>query len=438
MKSIREITHRGRAGSALLVVTGLVAILAVMAAVFILRTREDAQAAQPLLREAQARIMLDAACMYLLETSRMGWGAPGHGWVDNRNGSVGPRPPRLANGSIPQPTWWKVGAYPFDDSEAFPPSNPPSVAWDEYGYTQSDPSGGNEAMRTRYWPQPGGVCRSDMTRWVQPPYACTAHFTLSPFKITSDWLPNSSANLSLNTASATDKANSVKLMFSNALRQGPMFLDPQPVADRRGDLLAATAGDDFVSGKRVTTGVAITSPMDPLPVYAPASAGRSWFRIYRELPSEHDGQNMQVGGVVESTFDTVAVSSAHPTAVGKYLRTNDCVFIITCGGGATQGFRSWAEVTAEGSGQLFGNDPTLFYQMRSQERILWFRVCWSGSPGGSYVSVQDVHDQDSSTPSLLNQSPANTNWNASRGGVNKHAFGTIAWMQRLAAEPPRW
>jgi hypothetical protein len=145
-----------------------------------------------------------------------------------------------------------------------------------------------------------------------------------------------------------------------------------------------------------------------------------------------------VGGLVESNFDTVAISSAHPTAVGKYLRTNDCVFIITCGGGATQGFRSWAEVLAEGSGQLFGGDATLFYQMRSQERILWFRVCWSGSPGGSYVSVQDVKDQLSATPSQLNQSPANSNWNASRGGVNKHAFGTISWIQRLAAEPPRW
>ena len=440
-----NIVGRRRTASALLVVTGLVAILAVMTAVFILRTREDAQAAQPLLREAQARIMLDAACLYLLETSRMGWGAPAHGWVDNRNGSLGPRPARLATGIIPQPGWWNpsAGAYPFDDSEPIPPASipadPSAVPWDEYGYRQVDPAGANEALRTRFWPHPGGVCRSATARWVQPPYACTAHYTLSPIKLTHNFLANTGSNLSNASIHGYGGADAeMRIIMDNALTQGPMFLDPQPVAERRGDVSSPVSGDDFISGKRSTSGVAISSPLSPQPLYAPKSTGRSWFRIYRELPSEHDGQNVQVGSTIESTFDTVAISSPKNLSAGTYLRTNDSIFMITCGAGATQGFRSWAEVIAEGAEQLFSDDPSLFHQLRSQERILWFRVCWSGFQGGSYLSNQDVTDQSSTSPSQLNQTPADPNWNLSRAGMNKHAFGTIAWMQRIASEPPRW
>lgn len=424
--------------SALLLITGLVSILAVLAAVFLLRTREDASAAQPLVREAQARIMLSAACLYLLESSRMGWGSPGHGWVDNRNGSIGPRPPRSSTaGDIPQPTWWRTGGYPFDDSEGSTPSIPPKVPWDDYGYTQIDPAGGNDNKRIDYWPHPGGACRCEMARWLLPPYATTAHFTMNPVMISDDFLPGVGADYSKGW---TGSAAMVALRTA-AMNRAPMFLQPQPVADVHGDKNSPVSGADFISGKRTISGVAISSPLAPSPLYVPETINRAWFRVYRELPSEHDGKSVMVGTLTEPYFDTVALSKPDPVVSGKYLRSSDGVFIITCGGGATGGYRSWQEVANCGATQRFGGDQNLFHRLRSQERILWYRVCWSGNQGGSYNAQFDVVDvpnyPNGGNPPAVNQSPPG-NWSGSRSGVNTHAFGTFSWIQRLPSEPPRW
>ncbi|GDY13360.1 hypothetical protein LBMAG53_22380 [Planctomycetota bacterium] len=445
---IGQVRRLARHASALLLVTGLISILAVIAAVFLLRTREDADAAQPLLREAQARLMLSAACLYVLETSRLGWGEPGHGWIDNRNGSIGPRPPRNDLGQIPQPTWWKIGSYPKDDSEDVPASIPPKVPWNDYGYTQTDPAGGDDTKRIDSWPHPGGVCRSEMARWVIPPYATTAHYTMNPVQVTSDFMPDSAANLSMGVSPPGyhqygAAQNAIHDIRDAALQRAPFFLQPQPVADSHGDQTSPVSGSDFVSGRRITNGAPITSPLSPAPVFAPASMNRGWFRVYRELPSEHDGVPTMVGTLSEPYFDTIAISEPHPTVAGKYLRSSDAVFVITCGAGATAGFRTWNEVVHCGATQRFGSDRLLFNRLRGQERILWYRVCWTSSQGGGYSMFQDIAfaigKNSASDPGNLGQFPADTvSWDKTRGGVNKHAFGVFTWIQRLPSEPPRW
>jgi hypothetical protein len=100
---------RGRRGTVLILVAGMCALLASLALAFLMRMRSDAAETDSAVNEAQAHIMLMAACNYIQETSRIGWDATplptspsisqdtgwqhaeGFGWVDVRDGSLGPK-----------------------------------------------------------------------------------------------------------------------------------------------------------------------------------------------------------------------------------------------------------------------------------------------------------------------------------------------------------
>ncbi|MBA3936015.1 MAG: hypothetical protein H0X38_01005 [Planctomycetes bacterium] len=91
-----------RQGTILILVAGISALLVALAAAFLARMRSDAEEMASVMREAQARIMLLAACNWLQESSRIGWepnpvgGAPVEhletfGWIDVRDGKLGPK-----------------------------------------------------------------------------------------------------------------------------------------------------------------------------------------------------------------------------------------------------------------------------------------------------------------------------------------------------------
>ena len=96
-----------RQGTVLIIVAGISALLAGLALTFLARMRSDIEESQYLLQYAQAKIMLAAACNYVQETSRLGWDRyhegttqavdglaiheEAYGWVDVRDGSIGPR-----------------------------------------------------------------------------------------------------------------------------------------------------------------------------------------------------------------------------------------------------------------------------------------------------------------------------------------------------------
>ena len=94
-----------RSATVLLIVAGLSGLLASLAIAFLTRVQSDLGEMAASLRETQARIMLSAACAYIQEASRIGWeprqrNAVGegfvehpeaHGWIDVRDGSLGPR-----------------------------------------------------------------------------------------------------------------------------------------------------------------------------------------------------------------------------------------------------------------------------------------------------------------------------------------------------------
>lgn len=87
-----------RSGTILIIVAGISALLASLALTFLVRMRTDVQESQVFLQQTQARVMLAGALNFIGEKSRLGWDIPStpeheeaYGWVDIRDGSVGPR-----------------------------------------------------------------------------------------------------------------------------------------------------------------------------------------------------------------------------------------------------------------------------------------------------------------------------------------------------------
>ena len=151
-----------RLGAVLIICVGLASIMLLLAVTFLSRMRSDAHDMNAALGQAQARVMLHAALMYVQECSRIGWGDAGgecFGWTDVRDGSLGPRGTRPADASsaatgIPAPEWWTKhswGTYrPYPDEVVdFPPLK--------------DRAGG--------WPLPGTATRCPMAVPVRAPYA---------------------------------------------------------------------------------------------------------------------------------------------------------------------------------------------------------------------------------------------------------------------------
>jgi len=99
-----------RRGTILIIVSGISALLASLALTFLINCKRDIKETEFTIRDGQARIMLVAACSYILEASRIGWEpmkptdpsgtkAPepvsmehveAFGWIDVRDGSLGP------------------------------------------------------------------------------------------------------------------------------------------------------------------------------------------------------------------------------------------------------------------------------------------------------------------------------------------------------------
>jgi hypothetical protein len=85
-------TSPARRGAVLIITAALCALMMVSTFAFLLVMRQDAQATGVAMRHTQNRILLMAACNYVLEAGRIGWGQECFGWVDVRDGEVGPKP----------------------------------------------------------------------------------------------------------------------------------------------------------------------------------------------------------------------------------------------------------------------------------------------------------------------------------------------------------
>jgi hypothetical protein len=318
-----------RRGSILILVAGGAALLAALATAFMIRMRSSAEDTAIAGRETQARIMLLAACSYVLESSRLGYDRQpeslpkpkGHieafGWLDVRVKPSGPNDP--------------LAAGPRDQTGA---SLVPAGSWMDLNLLPGD--------------RPAARC--PMHVWRRPPYAIMP--TVAP-----------------NAIATADPA-------------APDF--GRPYLRNRDPLPAAAAWAAFRDG-------------DPTPM--PQSTGLAWFRCYRESAAR---------------------------------------FVVTCGAGATEGWRDWNEIPAADRAD-FQNDPAFFEQLLAAERRMWYRIEWSAA-----VTPDNYHSIDYHVGGIGDHYYFAAVNGIYGNGDNRsqmrvpNPVGTIRWVERLQTPPANW
>jgi hypothetical protein len=356
-------TGARRRGTVLIIVSGIAGLLSALTVVFLITVRSDLDDVTILVQEGQARLMLSSACSYIQEASRIGWDFPSaavspdggtqseyceaFGWIDVRDGELGPRVNTAPNAAIG-----------YSDNTSPPAKTFTSPSKVSLGTHVSPP----DYLQAGAGNFPIGVARRfPMYVMTQPPYA---------IQLTVDYNP---------VLQAPNSDNGVSYL---------RYPDPQPVTVNG---YPGTVSDanfaSWCTGNR--------TPREN-------SYGMSWFRLVRE-PS-------------------------------------GSVFTVTCGAGATMGYRTWPEVQADGPAamQLFNNDQTLFNSLSDDEYRSWYRVEWSPATattemnylleGQEYMFILDTH-------TMVSGGAIN---GYSGGEMAPNMGGTIQWIQRLAMEPPYW
>jgi len=343
-----------RRGTIIIIVAGICALLAGLAIAFLGRMRSDAEESALLMREAQSRVMLNAGLTYVQEASRLGWGLrssgtlesrESFGWIDVRDGGVGPRDIRGQRMLSPDP-----GAA-ANDAITHPDGDGPAGSW---------------------FPVVGGhAARCPMYVMQRPPFAISQKFALNPMRPDADCTQNYAALIRFSVA------------------------DPQPAVTLAGDV--------------DPNGLANFNNGDQQP--RSASLDLAWFRVYRM---------------------TRADCQAHRDLQGRAapIAWSPAIFTITCGAGATAGYRSWAEVTADQAQGRFTDDPSFFAQLQAQETRLFFIAEWSPVAGGN-VGEHYVDDMPA-------DESRKARWN---GDYRTHSYnhgGSFRWIERLVGEPGTW
>jgi hypothetical protein len=171
------------------------------------------------------------------------------------------------------------------------------------------------------------------------------------------------------------------------------YPDPQPI-DAYTNYWTKTGGPGTVT----KTNYRAWSIGDPTP--QPESVGKSWFRVFRDGPS---------------------------------------TFIITCGSGGTQGFKSWSEIPTA-MRYVFSNDESYFLSLQQSELRLHYRIEWTAAvTETTYHNLQ--HEFGRNTEHYETWAPNSSHsWSSSRRTQTwlKNPVGTIRWIQRLLQEPTHW
>jgi hypothetical protein len=251
-----------------------------------------------------------------------------------------------------------------------------SAAWDEArwagGVPDWNPSGGAGQACYAAWPAPGAFLRAPLYVMHQAPFALQRRYAHNPV--------------------AYDGGGGAHRWLQPTFGE----LDPLP------------AQTDFRLG-------------DPEPRLG--SAGRAWFRLYRERAVDHDGRSDGAGDP-----DSVDLGADHG------------IFIVTCGAGGTLGYRSASEAPSGTFGGDAASAAAVFERLRAEERLLWYRVAWSGwapdvaGEQGRWNRKGELRP----LPPLTGLDPAWNDDNSRSGSLQMAPFGTFRFIQRLQQEPPRW
>jgi hypothetical protein len=444
-------TTPARRGVILILVVGIAVLILTVTLSMVALVRADTRSVEPVVQDVQARAMLDAALCYVAECSRIGWepfdrraaggAAPSlwwtetAGWNDVRNGRIGPIPLRVSDGST---TW--------EDPQ------------DHAGHAQL--VRGALVQTNPAWPAMGSVLRVPMHALERPPFAVqeamgnpvTWYDSRSDVPSTGGWLLDRSSgqhNAWLGVTGVNYTGALTSFNYSD-LTQGPAYQGYRVSGseyNRAGKLwrFAHLPNPDPAP----PAGATQTSFAQGQPTPQPASERRSWFRVYRERPADHNGDQTP-------WYDTIDLNGGE--AVGSEY-ANGSVFVFTCGAGGTLGFRDWAEVVASvgasDAAALFGT-RTAFEDLRRMETILWFRAEWTPLTGGNLgpdgALTRGTYNGPTGqrTPMTLQRyfwtdHSGWRSWN-DHGKELEHIvtapypapFGSFLWLQALDREPATW
>lgn len=191
--------------------------------------------------------------------------------------------------------------------------------------------------------------------------------------------------------SSTEKANDLTTTVTDALYRlewDDRGTNRRPTTWRPDPILYAAESSTGIRATAQFPGIAYPSAgatWNPTP--RADSVNMSWFRVY--WLSYSDSLSEPYKG------------APWPTAPSAYTKRATARFIITCGSGASQGFRDWAEVLAANAQDLFYNDPNAFSDVIANESRLYYEVDWQTvdvsmrtesvpfDPGPSYAKMAD-------------------------------------------------
>jgi hypothetical protein len=126
--------------------------------------------------------------------------------------------------------------------------------------------------------------------------------------------------------------------------------------------------------------------------------------------------------------------------VGKGAEHRLATFVITCGAGATRGYRDWAEVVADGAVAVFG-DSDAFAELRRGESIQWYETEWTSAVGGNtmyYAQANPTAGGGAHRDTyVLNKLGSPERWGRDATNSRQQA-GCFLYISRLADPPSDW
>ena len=393
---------KSRSGTILIIVAGISALMASLALTFMINARADVEEIEVTVRDAQARIMLVAACSYIMEASRIGWEpmnppadytkaptplstehAETFGWIDVRDGGLGPR---IETGGI---------------TEA-----------DRTSTSLENTDGNND--RYRVIDSNGNPRPIDKPMPANPPY---------------DSRREGGQKFPIGVA---------RRFPMHVLTRPPFAISPR-VAENPVNLAAPDNGRSYLRNPDPKPAI-VTSPKVRTPVIgAPVIGAVDW--TYGTADEYNEWAKGDTLGLIGSGINSKHVFKVRQDSVGKswfrLLREKSgASFIVTCGAGGTLGYRDWNEVGTDQS--LFSNDPRFFESLRNSEVRLWYRVEWNAAttvPDMQFSQHWREHAFEVSSATYTGGGPVMTysgQWRAANMG------GTIQMIQRLVHEPTTW
>jgi hypothetical protein len=333
-----------RRGTILILVAGMCALLASLTIAFMIKVRSGSDSTSVVAQETQARLMLHAACCYILEAGRMGYGP-------SRVAALQPATAGQGIVSDPSGNLEVREGYGWIDVRSADLESP------QGDYGPFDQNRTSVVTHKGTWPDVGGIVICPMFRWSRPPYAIKATVAYNPILI--------------------DPSQASDPRYGRPLLLNP---DPQPAVVNGwpsgvSDSLMTPAGvpnwTDYVTGS--------PQPMS-------SSQGSAWFRVFRKSQATFiitcgAGGTMGYRDWNEVQAASTAVTGAPGGASGPALFNNDRDFFESL---LSVEVRLWYEVRWSGGVRPLDfrfEEPKWWWQLQNGMAYRTYPVNASQYPG---------------------------------------------------------